>query len=92
MTQPNLIYKMIAPNGAVLIDDAIAHANIRGYGIVIRENTIIAAWLDSNGNNLITLFDIAAATLLVTDPALMIPNNLLNGSITLTSGSIWMLL
>ena len=85
-------YKMIAPNGAVLIDDAIAHANIRGYGIVIREDTVIAAWVDSSGNNLITLFDIAAATLHVTDIALMIPNDRLSQTITLTSGSIWMLL
>jgi hypothetical protein len=91
MIQPSLIQKMIAPNGMYLVDDAVIH-NVRGYGIVIRENTIIASWFDSVGNDLLALFDIAGATLLVTDPAIMVPENLAIGSITLTSGSIWILL
>lgn len=87
----NHLYKMIASNGMLLIDDVLSH-NLPGYGIVIRENTIINTWIDKDGNNLIDFFNISGKTLRVTDPALIIPESKKNGSITLNSGSIWLLL
>lgn len=82
---------LAAPNGAVL--EATTNPNTtKGYGIKVREDTVIAAWLDENSVNLVTLFGIGTKTLKVTDPVLMVPGNKRSSTITLTSGSIWILL
>lgn len=85
------LHKIIAANGAIL-ENGVAINYTRGYGIVIREDTVIAAWTDSAGNNLLTGFNIAGVTLHVTDIALIVPENRFIRSIQLTSGSIWILL
>lgn len=82
---------MIGNNGVKLIDDTNAHT-FPFRGIVIREETVISAWTDSDGFDLVNFLDISGATLLVSDPLLMIPSGKINGSITLTSGSIWAIL
>jgi hypothetical protein len=85
------LFKLLAANGAVL-ENGVAVNYTRGYGIIIREDTVIANWTDSVGNNMLTAFNIAGVTLHVTDIGLMIPENRFIRSIQLTSGSIWILL
>lgn len=79
---------MLAENGAKLIDDT--NADTYAYrAIVIREDTVIEAWTDCDGLDLIAFYGIASETLFVTDPVLLVPHNKLSKSIKLTSGSIW---
>ena len=58
-------------------------------GIMARETTVISEWTDSEGNNLLTTFNITEA-LLVTDLALILPDGVTGSTITLSSGSIWL--
>ena len=82
---------LVAPNGMVL--EATTGANTTGgFGIKAREDTVVAAWTDEDGVNLVARFGLASKTIKVTDPALMVPGGRRSGSITLTSGSIWILL
>jgi hypothetical protein len=83
-------YMQTAPNGALLIDDTNAHTD-DGYAVVIREDTVIAAWTDEDSRDLVAYFGISGKTLKVTDPMLIIPGQNGNGSITLTSGSLWLM-
>lgn len=88
------IYYQTASNGMYLADGVGAHA-VKGYGIAIREDTVISAWTANiNGVtvNMVTAFGITGKTLYVTDPALIIPDGGKSISITLTSGSVWILL
>lgn len=81
---------LIAGNGMLLEDGTSVNTN-KHYGIVVRQSTVVASWTDSEGNNLLTKFGIAGKTLLVTDPALIIPGNLSSSSVQLASGSVWLL-
>ena len=82
--------RLLANDGMVL--EAGTTANTTAfYGIVIREDTVISAWTDEDDVNLVTKFNLGTETLLSTDPALIIPGGKHNGSLTLTSGSVWLL-
>jgi hypothetical protein len=85
------IHKLVAPNGYVI--ESTTNANTtKGYGIFFRSETVISAWTDEDGINLITKLGLTGVTLVVTDPPLMVPGNKKSGSITLASGSIGILL
>ena len=82
--------KLLSPNGLIL--EAGTGANTtKHYGIVIREDTVIAAWEDEDGVDLVAEFEIGSVTVKVTDPPIMIPRNKKGVTITLTSGSIWLM-
>jgi len=82
--------RLLAGEGALLINDTSAHTD-KGYGIAVREDTVVSAWTDDEGNDLVAKFGISAVTLTTDDLALVIPGGLSNGSLTLASGSVWLL-
>lgn len=82
---------MFGENGVKLIDDADEHL-FAFKGIIIREDTVIEEWLDQEGFNIVTHYDINGVTLYVTDPILMVPAGKKNGKFELTSGSVWVIL
>lgn len=88
----SVLNKLLASKGALLITGTTANTS-DGYGIVVREDTVIEAWTDEDGNDLLAKFGITTeVTVLTTDDiALIIPGGLGNGSIKLTSGSVWLL-
>jgi hypothetical protein len=82
--------RLLANDGMVYLTGTDANTT-DFYGIVIREDTVITAWTDEDGKNLLTDFNISTVTLLATDPALIIPGGKTNGSLQLASGSVWLL-
>jgi hypothetical protein len=77
----------IAANGWKLEDGTSANTTPCA-GIAIRQNTVIAAWTDTDGVDLVAYFGISTKGLLVTDPLLIIPGGKKSASIQLTSGSV----
>lgn len=85
------IYLMTAPNGYV-IESTTNPNTTPGKGIFFRSETVISAWTDEDGVDLVAKLGLAGVTLVVTDPRLMVPGGKRSGSITLASGSIGILL
>jgi hypothetical protein len=81
---------MLSDHGAKLIDDGNEHL-ISHRAIVIRESSVIEEWIDADGLDLVAFYGIAAKTLLVTDPILLIPGGKLGAKFELTSGSAWLI-
>ena len=81
---------MLADHGSLIIADAVEH-KISHRAIVVRSDTVIEAWTDEKGNNLMTFYGVATKTLLVTDPALLIPGGGVGSILHLTSGSVWLI-
>ena len=89
-------YKLLAGSGwyRVASTDAVTHATCRHYGLVAREDTVIAAWtmVDAEGGtrDLVAHFGISGATVSTDDPAMIVPTAWTTGnqSIQLTSGSV----
>ena len=86
----SFLAKQISPEGLVLEDGTSANTT-KHYGILIRENTVISAWADEDGNDLVAKYGISGKGLLVTDPIMLVPGDKIGATITLTSGSIWIL-
>ena len=81
-------------NGKIMIPptDVAAYTNaVRGIEIRV-DNTKIAAWIDEDGNNLVTDLALTNQNLLITDGKLFIPNGKRSANIRLTQGSIWLIL
>jgi hypothetical protein len=81
---------------SMVLENTTSENVTKHSGVVVRETSRIATWTATNDNtneevDLVAKFDIAATDLLVTDPALLIPDGLTSSSITLTSGSVWLL-
>jgi len=83
--------KLLAPRGYLLETGTSANTTA-GYGIVFREDTVVAAWTDEDSKDLLAHYGMATKTYKSTDPALLVPGGKKSGSITLTSGSICILL
>jgi len=84
--------RMSVANG-IRLETGTAAVTRRIVGLIIRTDTVIAAWTakDANGRtiDLVALFNISGVTLYNTDPAFVIPGNLEHISYTLTSGTVW---
>jgi hypothetical protein len=87
--------RAVAAAGWKLVDDTNAHTDAH-YGFQVREDTVVSAWTARGGTlDLVTKYGLSGKTLTSADPALLIPEadvNLGAQSITLTSGSINLLL
>ena len=81
---------MLADHGAKLIDDGAEYV-ISHRAILIREDSVVEEWLAEDGTDLVAYYGIAAKTLLVTDPALLIPGGSIGAKFELTSGSAWLI-
>jgi hypothetical protein len=90
-------YKSIAPNGWRNISDTTLHQHstneaIDGYGIVVLEDdTIITVFTDSDGNNLIPIFNISGVELKISDPPIIIPNDKRVRTLQLSAGRVGIL-
>jgi len=84
------IAKLLAPEGWNL-EDGTSTNTTPHYGIVAREDTVIATWTDEDSTDLVALFGIGTKTLKVTDPPLIIPKSKKSINIKLTSGSVCLL-
>lgn len=91
MSAPTQALNRLLANDGMVLEAGTSANTTDFYGIVIREDTVISAWTDEDGKDLVADFGISGVTLLSTDPALIIPGSKNNGSLTLTSGSVWLL-
>ena len=81
---------MLADHGSLIIDDADEHTESH-RAILIREDTVVEEWLAEDGTDLVKFYGITSKTLLVTDPALLIPGGSIGAKLELTSGSVWLI-
>lgn len=82
---------LMGGNGMILIDDTGAKTTLGDYQyILVREDTVIGTCTDENSVNLITQWDISGVTLIKGD--LLVPGNRTRlSTLTLTSGSVWLI-
>jgi len=90
MTTEEFNSLMLADHGGKLIDDADEHTDSH-RAILIREDSVVEEWLAEDGTDLVAYYGIASKTLLVTDPALLIPSGSMGAKFELTSGSAWLI-
>lgn len=90
MTTEEFNSLMLADHGAIIIADADEHV-IAHRAILIREDSVVEEWLAEDGTDLVAFYGISGKTLLVTDPALLIPTGSIGAKFELTSGSTWLI-
>lgn len=77
----------IAANGWKLEDGAGANTT-PAVGLVIVADTVIAAWTDTDGVDLVAYFGISGKTITDKYPPLIIPGGKKSASFQLTSGAV----
>lgn len=90
MDNQDFLSKMIAQSGMKLLNTT-ATSTFPSWGLVVREDTVIAVWTDQNDVDLVQAFEVASQTLTSVDPVLTVPNNKRTKTLKLTSGSVWQL-
>ena len=83
----NFLGILLAANGWKLEDGTSANTTA-GVGLAIVEDTVISAWEDSDGRDLVAYFGISGKTLTDKYPALIIPGGKKSATFTLTSGAV----
>lgn len=78
---------LLAANGWKLEDGTSANTT-PCVGLAIVEDTVISAWTDSGGVDLVAYFGIGSKTLTDKYPALIIPGGKKSATFTLTSGAV----
>ena len=82
--------KQNAIDGIEMVDAGDTYNDTDMVGFVVREDTVIGM-LRIGVDDVRDDYEIVAKTLLVTDPAIMAPGDKPFTSITVTSGSVWVL-
>ena len=90
--------ELLARHGHEIVDGTGTIATIPHYGIVFREDTVVATWVVYNSEgtafNLVDRFGMSGKTYTKDDPALIVPMECRGAnkhSFSLTSGSVNML-
>lgn len=83
----NFLGILLAANGWKLEDGTGANTTAC-CGVAIVADTVISAWEDTDGVDLVAFFGISGKTLTDKYPALIIPGNKKSATITLTSGAV----